>query len=240
MVCRQFSITATVKVLLSDALFIVITCYGPADDSRKEDFLQEMISLTPTRHSPWLILGDFNLIYKASDKNNLNLNRRLMGKFRAALDACELMEICLQNRKFTWSNERDNPTLVRLDRAFCNADWEVLFPDFAFHALSTGASDHCLILLSRQHREPTKARFRFENHWLHITGFSEVVATAWAKNQQGSAHTVLRKKLAHTASELGNGASRCSVTVGYSCTLQMRSSYGWRWCRRQDNYLVQR
>lgn len=86
---------------------------------RKEEFLHEMISIKPPPGTPWLILGDFNLIYKASDKNILNLNHRLMGKFRTALDECELMEICLQNRKFTWSNERENPTLVRLDRAFC-------------------------------------------------------------------------------------------------------------------------
>uniref|UniRef100_A0A453CXW1 Endonuclease/exonuclease/phosphatase domain-containing protein n=1 Tax=Aegilops tauschii subsp. strangulata TaxID=200361 RepID=A0A453CXW1_AEGTS len=42
---------------------------------------------------PWLALGDFNLIYEARDKNNLNLNRRLMGKFRAALNRAELFEI---------------------------------------------------------------------------------------------------------------------------------------------------
>lgn len=121
-VAKQFSVTARVRMLISDACFSLTTCYGPANDRRKDEFLQEMISSKPPAGTPWLITGDFNLIYKASDKNNLNLNRRLMGKFRAALDDCELMEICLQNRKFTWSNERENPTLVRLDRAFSNTD----------------------------------------------------------------------------------------------------------------------
>lgn len=31
---------------------------------------------------PWLVLGDFNMILWAADKNNSNLNRRMMGKFR--------------------------------------------------------------------------------------------------------------------------------------------------------------
>jgi hypothetical protein len=29
-----------------------------------------------------IVMGDFNLIYQAHNKNNLNLNRRLMGQFR--------------------------------------------------------------------------------------------------------------------------------------------------------------
>jgi exonuclease III len=167
---RNFTVSATVKVL-TDAGFMITTCYGPATDNRKEEFLQEIQATKPLAGVPWLILGDFNLIYKASDKNNLNLNRRLMGKFRAALDSCELIEICLQNRKYTWSNERENSTMVRLDRAFCNPDWEMLLPHFALQALSTGASDHCPILLRRQEIVPTKARFRFEDHWLHTEGF---------------------------------------------------------------------
>ncbi|XP_066323287.1 uncharacterized protein [Miscanthus floridulus] len=150
-------------MLISDACFSLTTFYGPANDRRKDEFLQEMISSKPPAGTPWLIMGDFNLIYKASDKNNLNLNRRLMGKFRAALDDCELMEICLQNRKFTWSNERENPTLDTV---------------------------------------PRKASFRFEDHWLHTDGFSEVVEQAWSKQQSGSALTVLRKKLTETARAL--------------------------------------
>ena len=151
-----------------------------------------------------MIIGDFNLIYQAADKSNLNLNRRMMGKFRRTLDNCELMEIALQNRKYTWSNERVSPTLVRLDRVFCNSDWEMAFPNFGLHALSTGASDHCPLLLNRQEQILRKATFRFENHWIKINGFSEVVQEAWAKPQLGSAHTVLSKKLSETVRALRN------------------------------------
>jgi hypothetical protein len=151
----------------------------------------------------WLIAGDFNLIYKASDKNNLNLNRRLMGKFRAALDECELLEIPLQNIKFTWSSKRECPTLVKLDRVFCNAQWDVLFPNFALNALSTGGSDHCSILLHHQQSTVKGADFRFENLWTKINGFSEVVQRSWEKPQVGSVHTILRKKkLLETAKEM--------------------------------------
>jgi hypothetical protein len=52
-------------------------------------------------HGIWLILEDFNLIYQAEDKNNSNLNRRLMGAFKAAIDDFNLKEIGLNGRRFT-------------------------------------------------------------------------------------------------------------------------------------------
>ena len=57
------------------------TCYGPTDDGRKDEFLAELMAIKPPATIQWIIVGDFNLIYQASDKNNLNLNRRMMGKF---------------------------------------------------------------------------------------------------------------------------------------------------------------
>jgi hypothetical protein len=170
-----FTVSAKLTVLMSNLSFIITTCYGPADDGRKQEFLQRDVSAQAGTGTPWLITSDFNLIYQANDKNNLNLNRRLMGKFRTAIDACEMLELCLHNRRFTWSNERQNLTLVRLNRAFCNGDWEMIFPRYVLNALSTGASDHCPIILTRQDTVLRRASFKFENQWLHTQGFSDVV-----------------------------------------------------------------
>lgn len=199
---RTFTISATVTAASPNVPFLLTTCYGPADDSRKDDFLAELQAIKPDSAVPWMIIGDFNLIYQASDKSNLNLNRRMMGKFRRCLDGCELLEISLQNRRYTWSNERENPTLVRLDRVFCNSAWETTFPNFALNALATGASDHCPLFLARQDQPIRKRAFRFENHWLKIDGFHEVVQAAWDKPQLGSAHSKLSKKLVETARAL--------------------------------------
>lgn len=86
---RAFTISAMVQPLAFDSPFLLTTCYGPSDDNRKEEFLDELRSIKPIGQLPWIIVG------QASDKNNLNLNRRLMGRFRRALDDCELMKIAL-------------------------------------------------------------------------------------------------------------------------------------------------
>jgi hypothetical protein len=47
---------------------------------------------------PWLLAGDFNLILDATDKNNANLNRRKMGRFRWFVDDAELKDLHLHGR----------------------------------------------------------------------------------------------------------------------------------------------
>lgn len=41
----------------------------------------------------WLVIGDFNMILHAHDKSNNNLNKRLMGSFRDAVQGLELKEL---------------------------------------------------------------------------------------------------------------------------------------------------
>jgi exonuclease III len=64
-----------------------LTCvYGPQGNSEKIIFLQELRDARAACVGPWVVAGDFNLIYKASDKNNSNLNRDMMGRFRSLIN----------------------------------------------------------------------------------------------------------------------------------------------------------
>jgi hypothetical protein len=181
-IIKDHSLSMAVTVREANSEFFMTVVYGPSDDLGRPSFLQELQSLKPADSTAWLVLGDFNMIYQASDKNNLNLNPRLMGTFRKTLNECELFEFNLQNHKFTWSNERENPTLVRLDRVFCNKEWDLLLSNFSLLALSSSLSDHCPLILYQQLRPRNRERFCFENFWPRIPGFTEVVQQAW-KNE---------------------------------------------------------
>lgn len=76
---------------------------GPHQDSEKVGFLQELREVTNICSGPWVIGGDFNMIYSAEDKNNENLNRALMGRFRRFVNDHEFKEIPLIGRRYTWS-----------------------------------------------------------------------------------------------------------------------------------------
>jgi hypothetical protein len=107
--------------------------YGTVTDAGKPDFLAELHRLRQVSAGPWLLYGYFNMIYRAEDKNNPRLNRRLMGQFRRFLNDVVHKEIHLQGRLFTWSNERAHPMFEHIDCAFTSNEWEELFPNCDFH-----------------------------------------------------------------------------------------------------------
>jgi hypothetical protein len=78
------------------------------------------------------------------DKNNANLNRRLMTSFKSTIDDLGLTEIKLNGHRFTWSNEQQ---MTRIDRLLCTPDCELLFPACFLHSLSSLMSDHTPLLL---------------------------------------------------------------------------------------------
>jgi hypothetical protein len=108
---------------------------GPSNNESKSAFLEELREFLPLCSGPWLFTGDFNMIYKAADKNNSRLNRRLMGRFCRFLNDVSLKELHLGGRLFTWSNERSHPTLERIDREFVSKEWDEIYPNNDLHLL---------------------------------------------------------------------------------------------------------
>ena len=94
-----------------------------------------------------MLAEDFNMIYCSKDKNNENINRAMMGRFRCFVNDLELKEIPLLGRRYTWSNGRDSPTLVKLDRVLCTNDWEEIYVDNVLQSHATEMSDHCPLIL---------------------------------------------------------------------------------------------
>jgi hypothetical protein len=127
------------------------------------------------------VTGDFNLILDARDKNNPRVNRRSMAAFRRVVNDLELKEAHLLGRRFTWSNERDTPTLERLDRWFCSVDWDAMHPSASLSALSSSHSDHAPLLLRSAMELPGGRRFRFESFWVKLQGFHDAVAASWGR-----------------------------------------------------------
>ena len=197
------TITATITSREDGFSWTATGVYGPQGEAQKIAFINELRGLAATRPARWLIFGDFNLIYRAADKNNGNLNRRLMGSFKSALDAMRLRELRLAGRKFTWSNEQATPTMTRIDRFFCSDDWDVSFPSAILQSLPSSVSDHAPLILVGAADIPRHRPFRFESYWLRMEGFQETVQLAWDK-EVATADPVrrLHVKLETTAREL--------------------------------------
>ena len=145
---QAHSITAKISSRCDPRLTWWITVvYGPLETNAQQAFLNELAALRSSLLGPWLICGDFNMIYRAADKNNDRLDRWCMRRFGRFLGAVVVEELHLNGRLFTWSNERLHPTLERIDRAFASVDWLQLYPNHHMRALSSDCSDHAPLLL---------------------------------------------------------------------------------------------
>lgn len=104
-----------------------------------------------------------------------------MGSFKATIDSLLLKEIRLNGRRFTWSNEQDNPTLTRIDRLLWTTEWELLFPSCFLQSLPSLMSDHTPLLLLGELQHNQNMNFRFENLCTRMDGFQELVQDIWNK-----------------------------------------------------------
>jgi hypothetical protein len=150
-----------------------------------------------------------------------------MQLFRQALDNCDLKDIPLQNRKFTWSNERRHPTLVRLDRFFCNPEWEEFFDNYGLHSLSSSVSDHYPLLLSNNARPRRPCSFKFENF-----GQFYRVSSRWWSTLGRSRPNIMNLSIGCIINSRaqpgrsGDGAPSLFLTLGYSCIWPWKFSLG--------------
>jgi hypothetical protein len=168
-------------------------------------FLQEITDICPLSLPAWLLLGDFNLILNAQDKNNARLNLSMMDNFRTTIDNLELARIDLRGRKYTWCNDQHPPTMTRIDHLFASTDWLDMFPRTDLRALASLGSDHSALFLQGDTNTDFYRGFRFESHWVHRPGFMDAVSEAWSKpvNTQ-DAILRLHVKMLRTAKALKN------------------------------------
>ncbi|XP_071680101.1 uncharacterized protein [Lolium perenne] len=153
--------------------------YGPQTDEEKRQFLRELTERRSRCPGPWLLIEDFNMILRACEKNNLNINRSVMNSFREFVGQRELKDLYMHGRLFTWSNGQEVPTMTRIDSALASVEWDLMFPDACLQALSATISDHVPLHLWLNNGYRPKQRFRFEVFWTKLLGFLDAVREAW-------------------------------------------------------------
>lgn len=149
--------------------------YGPQEDGDKVLFLEELEAIRDACPGPWALTGDFNLILQESDKNNERIDRRNLRRFRRTVANLGLQDMHLHGRCFTWSNERETPTLVRLDRVLISVDWDEAFPNAHLRGLGSDTTDHCPLLLHTNLGQMSKGRFHFESFWPRFDDYDDML-----------------------------------------------------------------
>ena len=128
---------------------------------------------------PWCLGGDVNSTLFQQERSSQRRISSAMRRFAETVDDLELVDLPLQGGEFTWNGGLNNQAWARLDRFLVSPSWLDLFSGVTQVRLSRPISDHFPIVLEGGgiRRGPTP--FRFENMWLKVEGFKDIVRTWW-------------------------------------------------------------
>ena len=126
---------------------------------------------------PWCLDGDFNITLFQQKRSSQRRISLAMRRFAETLDDLELVSLPLQGGVFTWNGGLNNQAWARLDGFLVSPSWLDQFSGVTQSRLSRPIFDHFPIVLEGGgiRRGPTP--FRFENMWLKVEGFKDIVRT---------------------------------------------------------------
>jgi len=122
----------------------------------------------PSWDIPWSLGGNFNLIRFLLERSTSGSLSWAMGEFSIFIDSCNLFDPPLEGARFTWSNWY-----------LYSVDWKDHFQGVHQVILSKITSDHFLILLRVREVFSARRPFKFENMWLEVDGFCDLVNSFW-------------------------------------------------------------
>lgn len=118
-----YTLSVDLMVNIDTSVLRVTGVYGPSNQRDKFAFFEELKEAKSTIAMPLMVAGDFNVTLNLQDRSNLNHHVNQMRGFRGLIEQLELIDLPLHGRRYTWSNERENPTFVRLDKFLVSTEW---------------------------------------------------------------------------------------------------------------------
>uniref|UniRef100_A0A2N9FS20 CCHC-type domain-containing protein n=1 Tax=Fagus sylvatica TaxID=28930 RepID=A0A2N9FS20_FAGSY len=179
-------IHVSVKVKDSNSSWLLSAIYASPRQAERRILWRNLSIIAANHDLPWVMIGDFNDIMSSEEKWGGNVpSHTRISEYRDCMNKCNMIDLGFSGPKYTWSNLHDISSLImqRLDRAWANPSWSVLFPNALvthlprFHSdpLSYTCSLFVTILFVTSLRP-----FRFENMWLSHPDFMNVVIQAWS------------------------------------------------------------
>ncbi|KAL8456310.1 hypothetical protein ACS0TY_034502 [Phlomoides rotata] len=140
------------------------------------------------------IVGDFNTIREENESVGRAISSDIneMARFNNFIEGCDLVEIPLVGRKFTWYRP-DGMCKSKLDRLLENSNWLNKWPDVILKGGRRSLSDHVLIYIEGCKKDLGPKPFNYK----------DLIERVWsASNIKGWGGYVMKEKLKELKTEL--------------------------------------
>ena len=169
----NFSISCRLRNVEDGLVWIFTGVYGLFSREDRDCMWEELGAIRGIWDDPWCLGGDFNVILSQRERSSQGRLTGAMRRFAQIVDELELLDLLLQGGALTWSRGRNNQAWARLDR-FLNH-----FSGVAQSRLPRPTLDHFPILLMGGGLRRGLSPFRFENMWLKVDGFKDLLREWW-------------------------------------------------------------
>ncbi|KAE8733708.1 Cyclin/Brf1-like TBP-binding protein, putative isoform 2 [Hibiscus syriacus] len=156
----------------------LINVYGPSIEEEKRGFFEELGLFIGGLSDPICVGGDLNVYLHEDEKMGRAQNRNSIEIFSQFLLFTGLIDLPLNGGRFTWCNNQDSPTYVRLDRFLVDNRFLIAFPELAQYLLPRSISDHNAVLLENGGVNWGKKPFKLFNYLMDEVGFEDLVSSS--------------------------------------------------------------
>lgn len=214
---NEFAISVELRSMHNDDTWLLTNVYAPCHNEGKRNFINWFKHIQMPEEVDWLVVGDFNMMRKPEDRNKEGGDPSEMFMFNSAISFLGLTEIVLQGRRFTWSNMQPNPLLQKIDWIFTTCSWNLKYPDTSVKGYDMTPSDHCPCLVNISTAIPRPKVFRFENYWLQLPCFQQILNEVWSApmphTDQAKRITAKFKKLRKALREKQASISNLKIVI---------------------------
>ncbi|RVW50774.1 LINE-1 reverse transcriptase-like [Vitis vinifera] len=206
-------------------VWIFTGVYGPCNRKEREELWEELGAIRGIWEEPWCFGGDFNVTLSQRDRSKQGNLNGAMRRFAQVVDDLALIDLPLQGGVYSWSGGRSNQTWARLDRFLVSQDWLDIFRGVVQCRLPRPTSDHFPILLKGGGMSRGPSPFRFENMWLKVDGFKELLREWW---QEGERVGRASFRMAAKMKEMKEKIKEVRKEIVKAFQHQLREEPGWR------------
>ncbi|QHO22385.1 uncharacterized protein DS421_12g354800 [Arachis hypogaea] len=137
---------------------------------------EELSYVTRLCQISFCYLGDFNEIVHIEERKGATSLSATAEEFRAWVNDMELVDLTLNDRKYTWFTGQ---SCRHIDRGLVSLEWLVVYPDTRLRGGPRGLSNHCPLIVEDRRRVQYTRPFRSLDSWFTHEGFLRMVKEEW-------------------------------------------------------------